>query len=310
MAKIPEPQETLISETERTIEEYWGKIRQALEADNSKLKEKAERESSQIIARAKEEADKTLAEAKQEARVESERIIAKAKEEVAEARLESVRVITETKDKANQIIAEVIERGTAQAQSEFARAGSEAKDKISRLLAQVSKSAEQITIETEANIGAELERLAVIMAEAQTKLQPLSETPNIEFKADLERPTEETPSPKERPSEKKEPSTLPVGDKKSPQLKAGDEAKLFKGRLKVEIVPRFGREQLEGVPQWLPRLPNLKVISTGGYAGATSWITTCEIDLSQSTPLLKILKAVPQVETAAERYGYIVVKLK
>jgi F0F1-type ATP synthase membrane subunit b/b' len=320
MAKVSESPEPAVSETEGIIQEYWDKIKQALEVETGKLKERAERESNQIMARAKEDADKALAEARQEARAESQRIIAEAREEAGvivresreeaqEARRESAGIISETREKASQIVTEVIERGTAEAQNEFARAAAEAKNKTSRLLAQVSKGVDQIIGETETTIKAELERLADLIAEVETKLKPIGETDDEEVEAKSRRETQEEARPVPSISERKEPAASPVAEKRGGAIRESDDARLFKGRLKLEVVPPHDGKILEGFPERLAKISGLKIVSKGGYSGVNRW-SAYTIDLDQPTSLLKTLKAISIVEDVAERNGNVVIKLK
>jgi vacuolar-type H+-ATPase subunit H len=89
------------------MQEYWGKIRQSLEADCNKMKARAEMESRLILSRAKEEAENILSQAREEAKAESERILAeaeieaeemiqKSREEIAQSRQESIKILGET----------------------------------------------------------------------------------------------------------------------------------------------------------------------------------------------------------------------
>jgi F0F1-type ATP synthase membrane subunit b/b' len=323
MVRARESLDSMIVDTEsitKEYKEYMERIGQALERDCNQRKERAERESSQIIAQAKEEAEKTIAQARQEAKVKSELIIAEAKEEaeqiakksreeIAETQQESARVISETREKASQIIMELIECGTTQAQSEFSRAALEARSKTSRLLTEVSKNIEQIIGETETNIATGLERLSIVIGEARTKLQPLIEMRNKEAKVNSRQATGEAGIPTASVSEKTESAIPSVGDQQGAPIKESDDAKLFKGRLKLEIVPPFNQERLEGVPQWLARLTGLNIKSTSIYISENNWVTAYTIDLEQPMPLLKILKAVPQVKDAAERDGNIRITL-
>jgi F0F1-type ATP synthase membrane subunit b/b' len=321
MIKVQESLEPVVSETENIIQEYRDKIRQALEIESGKLKERAERDSSQILTRAKDEAAKVVSQARQDAKAESERLLATAneeaeqitresREEASEARQESARVLSEAREKASQIGAEVIERSTKQAQSEFAKAASEARSKVSRLLTQVSASVEKIIDETETNLNAELERLAADIVEAETKLKPLSETHDKKAEVNSRRASAEAVMPTAPVGEKTEPAAPSAGDKRNAPAKSGDESKLFKGALKLEVIPSFDQEQTGGVPEWLAKVRGLKVTSTGGYAGMNRWITTYTIDLEQPMPLLKILKSMPQVKYAAESKGNIIITLK
>ncbi len=295
MVRAEESLESMVTETENAIQEYRQKIQQALEIDSKKLKEKAERDSNQIIARAKEEA---------------EQIIKKAREEAAEAQQESARAIGEAKEKAAQIIAEVIERGTTQAQRELARTASEARSKTSQLLAQVSKGIDQIISDTETNIKAELERLSTVITEAKEKLQPLSEVQNKEPAINLRRSANETVIPLGPATEKPAPAAPPAAEKRAAPVKDNEDTQIFKGSFKIEIVAQYNQERLEGVPDWLYRVPGLKVMSTDVYTRANRWITAYNVELDKPMPLLKVLKAIPQLKDVTEHRGNIVMALR
>jgi vacuolar-type H+-ATPase subunit H len=318
MARVQEPLDSTVTEMERIIQEYRERIVQALETDCSRMKEEAESESNQIIARAQEDAERAVTQARQAARVESERIIAGAKEEAAkitrksreEAQQESARVVSETREKTSQIISEAVERSTTQAQSEFARVAAEARSQAYQLLTQVSKLVEQIIAETETNIKTELERFTTDIVESEMTLRPYNEAPEKEAEINSQQVIEEEISPDIPAKEKEEPIVLSAGEKRIAPMKEVDEPKLFKGRLKLEMVPPYNQERLEGLPEWLARIPGLTVLSTGSYAGANKWITTYNINLEQPVPLLKILKAVPKVKDVSEHKGNVVITLK
>jgi cell division septum initiation protein DivIVA len=296
MARVEENLESMVSETENAIQEYREKIRQALEKDSNKLKERAERDSVQIIARAHDEADQ---------------ILRKAREEAAASQQESARVISETKEKASQIIKEVIERGTTQTQRELAQAASEARSKTAQLLAQVNKNVDQIIAETEANIKAELERLANTAAQAETKLHQLSDihkvsdTRNKGAEVNSRRATSETVIPLGPATEKVQSAAPSVEEKRSvSNVKDSDENQLFKGSLKLEIGAVYNQERLEGVPDWLYRIPGLKFMSTDVYTRANRWVTAYVIELDKPMYLVKILKAIPQLKDVSDTGKY------
>jgi hypothetical protein len=93
-------------------------------------------------------------------------------------------------------------------------------------------------------------------------------------------------------------------------VRENDDPRIYQGCLKLEIVPPFGSEQLEGLPDWLAALPGLTVMRVGGYAGKNRWVTAYTIDLAQPTPLLEIIQAVPEVEDVSERDGCVVIRLR
>jgi vacuolar-type H+-ATPase subunit H len=232
------------------------------------------------------------------------------RKEAAKARQESAKVISDTREKASQIIAEIIERGSKQAQSESARAVSEARNRTSELLTQVSKSFEEIISQAERRVKSELKGLATLMAEAQTRLQPLIETSDNKAEESSQQATGEVVTATDSGDQKAESALLSTADKGTAAVKASNDTRLFKGRLKLEMIPPFDQEELECVPEWLPRLPSLRVMSTGGYAQANRWITTYTVDLEKPLPLFKILKAVPAVKEVTEDKGNIVVTMR
>ncbi len=330
MEKVKDPLEAA-SDTESIIQEYRERLNRALEVEGSKLKERAEQDSKQIIAGAREEADRVVAQAKEEARAESERIIAvarkeaeqtagKSREEAAEARRESARIIDEAREKASQIILEAVERAAEHTRGEFARAASEAMSRTSLLLTGVSKSVEQIIGEAETNIKAELERFATIIDEAEIKRQLLGAIKEKEPEASSKQEAEEAvlpevsdtgkPEPAVSVSEKTAPAAPSAGYKRNAAAGNDEDARLFKGCVRLEIIPPFNQEHTAGVPEWLARLPGLKIKSTGNYAGGNRRIETHDIDLAQPMPLLKIFKNMPPVKSVDENKGNIVITLK
>lgn len=321
MVESQESAELKINETDSIIQESRERIRQALELEGNKLKEKAKQDSAQILAEAKKEADNIVAQARQEAKVQAEQILAKAKEEAEQntresreietkARQESAKVIHETREKASQIITEVIDRGTKQAQSELAQVSSEAKNKTSQLLAQVSQGIEQIIGEAETNIKAELERLKTTISEAETKPQPLQEAPNKEADTNSQPATAEAVMLATSTAEKTKPEIPPVAEKRAAPLRESKGGKLFKGRLKLEIISPYNQAHQGGVQEWLGQHHGLKVISTGGHASANRWITNQTIDLEEPMPILDILKSVPGIKDIAEHKENIVITMR
>jgi hypothetical protein len=286
MPKIQEATEITVSETENIILECKERIWQALEVDSHKLKEKAELECSQILAGAREEAEKTIAQARQEALAESGRIISQATE------------------KAAQII-NISREESVKAQQESARMINE-----TRLLTQVNKSVEQTINETGINTKAKLERLASIIADAESALQSMSETQNKE--EDIPSPTEtgEAVIPEVLPIKKTDPTNTAFKDKQSITIKYGENSRLFEGRINLEVIRPFDQERLAGVPEWLNNLKGLKVTPTGCYARANRWITQFSLDLEQPLPLLEIFETLQPIKEAIEHRGSIVITMK
>ena len=99
-------------------------------------------------------------------------------------------------------------------------------------------------------------------------------------------------------------------EKRAAQIKDSEDTQLFKGSLKIEIVAQYNQERLEGVPEWLYRVPGLKVMSTDVYTRANRWITGYNIELEKPMPLLKILKSIPQLKDVTEHRGNIVMALR
>jgi hypothetical protein len=286
MPKIQEAPEITVSETENIILECKERIWQALEVDSHKLKEKAELECSQILAGAREEAEKTIAQARQEALAESGRIISQATE------------------KAAQII-KLSREESVKAQQESTRMINE-----TRLLTQVNKSVEQTINETGINTKAKLERLASIIADAESALQSISETQYKE--EDVSNPTEtqESIMPEAPPAREAALIIPTVEDRRSTADKYSEDSRLFNGRVKLELIRPFDQERLAGVPEWLSKLKGLKVTSTGCYARANRWITLFSIDLEYPLPLMEIFKTVPPIKEAIEDKGSIIITMK
>ncbi len=318
MAKEREAIESTLNETEATIEEYWGKIRQALEAENNKLRLKAEEDASQITAKARQAAEQTLARAREEARAESESTIAGAKQEAEQTiadsrneaekvRQESQKIIGEAGERAARTIKEVVQLGTEQA-AKFAQATSEERDKTLRLLAEVSKTLEQTFAQTQARAAAELERLAGMIAESEETLASLNDLPAKPAEENRAKPSKEDDEAKTPASSKKEPAAAAVS-KRNAQEPGDGEGKLFRGRVKVEMVPGRDQRALEDVPEWLGHIPGVRILSKGGYKGANRW-ASYTLELDRPLPLLKVIKALAPVDDGLEQNSSITVKLK
>ena len=109
----------------------------------------------------------------------------------------------------------------------------------------------------------------------------------------------------------KETSSAPSSSEgRSANAKENENTRVYKGKLKLEIVHGFNQQHLGGVLECLARVPGLKVISTAGYAAGNRWITAYNVNLEQQVPLLKMLKALTSVEDVLEDKGNIIVKLK
>jgi tetratricopeptide (TPR) repeat protein len=188
------------------IQESLEKLTQAFQMERDKTREQAEQESSSIINNAREEAGEIIARARQEALAESDKLIAKYKEEgeqilresrakaSIQARQESDRIITESVEKTKQIIKEVIEQDLTQTKTEFVQFASEARSKLesekSKLLS-VTKSIEQIINETETNIQTGFEHLDTAITEIQKKLQTENEIADKENVVNTQQVAEE-----------------------------------------------------------------------------------------------------------------------
>lgn len=309
-----ESMETRIVETESIIQECRQRIKQAIEDESDQLKEEAKLESSRIIAMAEEQADKTISQARQEAGAESERIIAGAKQEARQitraSREQSARVINEAKNKAAQIIKEAMECNTAQAQKEIARAAYEARTRTSELMAQVNQSIEQIIGDTETRIKVEFERLTTVITEVETELPPPEEVQDEDVDTKPQAVTDEVVKPITPVIGKSEPVIPAAENAPSSPKKETEDTRLFEGYLTLEIVSPFGEEHQGGLPERLRRIRSLTVEPTGSYSRANRRITKYTVDLGQPTPLLKILKALPQVKEISEHKEKIEVTLR
>lgn len=169
------------------------------------------------------------------------------------------------KERAERDSSQIIDRAREEADRVVAQARQEARVESERIITEAKEEAAEARQES-ARIIAELKRLATIIAESETKLQPLSETQDKEAEVNSRRATGEAVVPPVSVSEKTEPALPSVGDKQDAPIKESDDSRLFKGCLKLEIVSPFDQDQTGGVPEWLARLHGLKVISTGGYA--------------------------------------------
>jgi vacuolar-type H+-ATPase subunit H len=283
MPKIQEFPGSSIGETENIIQECRERIWQALEVDTNKLREKAEAESRQILNNAGQEAARIMAQATEKARIESEKFIARAKEEAAEI----IRQSRAEAEKAQQELGRLI--------------------KERRLLSEVSQSIEQTIAETETHIKVNFERLAGIIAEAKSTLQTFNETQIEEAEVIASEEIGE-PAVLEACSSEEDESSHP--EERRSALKNSEDARLFRGRVKLEVIRPFDQERLAGIPEWLVKLKGLKVTSTGCYARANRWITMFNLDLQDSLPLLEIFKAEATVKDVTEQNGSVVIMLK
>ena len=217
--------------------------------------------------------------------------------------------ISETREEATLIITEIIKNGTTQAQSEFTQIASDTISKTSLLLTQVSKKFEQIISETEKNIKGELEHLSALAAEAEIKLQALEKIYDNKPEIDFQPEVVEAVTPVVSISEKMDPVNPSSEVQRDTPVKESVDPGLFTGSHTLEIVAPFNQEQQGGVPEWLTRVPDLKITQTGGYARANRYVKTYNIDLEQPMPLLKILKTIPSVKGVSEYKGNIEIKL-
>lgn len=285
-------------------------IRDADRLAEEKAKEKTKGEVQKLLTKAREEADRTVAQAKKEAKTEADRILASTKEEAeqaareararayADAQQESSKIINDTRERVAQIVTEIMSSGKAQVKSHFARLAAETKVKlegeVSKLLAQATRNIEEITVESEKSVQAELKYLATVVAEVEKSLQPAGDVPG---KENLGRPspvTCETASQETPTSEKAEATSLLKDNKKNMPAEDTD-SRIYRGNLNLEVSPPYSRVQLNSVLEYLSRVPGLKVLSAGGYLEEDRCVMTYYISLGQPTPLLKILRAMPQV---------------
>jgi polyhydroxyalkanoate synthesis regulator phasin len=278
-----------------------------LEKDVKRLKEKAELDSSRIIAQARQEAAAETQRLIEKAREEAGEITRQSSEEGARARQESAGLMAEARERAQKIISEIVECGTALTQRELARQASEAKNKTSQLLKQFNQSLAQIMDENENSFKAELDRLSGIISEAEKRLQIETSVKAVETNPVKAGSEVHTASAAEK--EKIQPMpAFPV--KTAPgAVKESDEARLFRGRLELEIIPRFNQEQTGGVPESLARLTGSKLIPTGGYASGNRRISTFSLDLAEPVPLLKMIRTLNVVKDVEDQRGIIVVTL-
>jgi F0F1-type ATP synthase membrane subunit b/b' len=296
-------------------------IREADRLADEKAKEKTKNEVQRILAKTREETDKAIAQAKKDAKVESDKIIGKSKEEAEqiarearerasnEARQESARILSDTQEKASQIVAEILSHGTEQVKSQFTRIVSEAKDKleseIAPLVTEMTKSIEQVMGETEKSVQAELKYLATVIAEVERQLKPDIDKPEKESAVSLNKITKEDVAPFASPAR----AEVDVRGKSTP-VEVMDNPGLYKGNLNIEVSPPYDREQLNAMLEHLAQVPGLKVLSAGGYLDKDKCVMTYCVDVAQPAPLLKILRAMPQVDEVSQRGEKVGITMK
>ena len=160
------------------------------------------------------------------------------------------------------------------------------------------------------SLNAERESLVSGITDAGTRAGMLDGVRDTETRESFREAPKEEAKPEACVGVRPEPAVSSTGTRQTAPRDTGEGARLFQGRLRVEIIPPFGRDHMESLPEWLAQLPGLKVISTGGYPGRNRWVTSFLIDLKQPAPLLKIIEDAPHVESVAERDGSLVIELR
>ena len=125
----------------------------------------------------------------------------------------------------------------------------------------------------------------------------------------LSKSQESTSSPDIKPavSTNSRDSATDDAQRKINSLFYDEEKHTYEGRVKIDIAPPIDIEQIGILGEYLAKTPNLKVLQKGEAEDGSAWI---EIDLLTSTPLLDLLRKIPDVKDVVGCKSYIIVALK
>ncbi len=317
--------EKLKERVEQDSRQILARAKEEAKRTVDQAKQEAGLESKRIISEAREEAKSIAAQARKEADLESERIIARSKEEAEQAARESREgayteglkelpgVISSINEEVSQIITEVIEHSLARLKDDFVRVSSDARSELenrtTRISTQTREIVEEVISQTKTRTNDKSKHSFKITAEPGKEVQPPAE-PNYKKGEESSRQADKVDAASMTPAGEETDSGIPaVPDKPDTQIENND-AWLFKGRYKVEIVCPPYKEPDWSLQDSLAQVPGLKVISADNYLRGNSQIMSNVIELEQPMPLLETIKSKMHIEYVVEHKGKILIKPK
>ncbi len=304
-------------------------------------REKTRREVDRIIARSKDDADRVAARTLEGAQQEAEGIVAAAKkqaEQVArearekallDTRSEADAIIEKSKLEAAQIIKDYQDKAAEEAKKESSRIISEAE----QISGQITNSARLTGIkqgkeQVNELLGGIKEKLqdetGRLVAETMQRVESLIEKARIEVEDEVvdrasqaiseEKPADEETDGRKSPgilSQDQEPEFSDRSDGKGTVMAEVIEGRLYQGLLNLEVIHPVENDQLVNLRKYLLQVPGMQLVSTGGSVNKNVTKTVYTVVVKSPTPLIKILKGLPPIESvAAQKKQDIAIKLR
>lgn len=287
MKRVSEQTKTEISEIDSIVEDSKQKVIQSLQKTEARIIEMANTKANTILAKAYQDSLQLTAASQEEAK----EIVNKANQEAKNLHL--------------------------QAKQEYEQITKNAENEASQLLLKARQQAEDIINEAKNRVKAQIEDSNQIMMEIQQGMLQVIKSAKLNFKK-FEYPVETAQEPdSDSPESKRAQVTTPIPEQESttanttksettPAL-VDEENQTYKGRLLIQFGPQINNEQLPGLEQNLLKVPNLSVLAKNQteFGGARF-----EIEISEPSPILDILRSLPDVRNVVGGKTHIMVFMK
>jgi F0F1-type ATP synthase membrane subunit b/b' len=280
--------------------------------------EDAEKEAQEItreVKELKEKAAEELTEAKKKSTAQLEQLMASTRKTYVEkAEKEAAEIVSQAKIRAQKerefILSNAVTESKTAAEAETAK-----------IIQKAREEAEVIVSSAKDKVRSQIDESSRLMLEIQQRMQQVIggsgfENNKIEsgkFNADSKdkktaEPAPAVISPKQNSSKNQDINRNAENNKSKPELVVYDEEKqTYQGKLRIDVAPPVDGEQLSLLEEHLSKTTGLHVIIKGGAEDGSAWV---EIEARNPSPLLDILREMPNVKDVVGCKSYIIVALK
>jgi F0F1-type ATP synthase membrane subunit b/b' len=282
------------------------------------IREDAEKETQELtreVKELKEKAAEELAEAKKKSALQLEQLMANARKTYAEkAEKEANEIVSQAKARAQKereyILANALTEAKAAAEAETAR-----------LIQKAKEDAEVIVMSAKDKVRSQIDESSRLMLEIQQRMQQVIGVAGYDNnKIDLSKinvdikdnkvadPVPAVNASKQNASRNADSAKIVDTSKSKPELVNYDEERqTYQGKLRIDVAPPVDGEQLTLLEEYLSKTSGLHVIIKGGAEDGSAWV---EIEAKNPSPLLDILRNMPNVKDVVGCKSYIIVALK
>ncbi len=302
LAKAYQDSELLIKKSQEDAKQTISQAKERADREADNLLSQARQKADQIIKNVEEQASSTLQVTKDEAEKRAKEITRAAEEIKRKAVLE----IEQSQKKAAESTQKLVSDAKDAARKE-------AEKEASEILMKARQQAEDILNEAKDKVMTNFEDSNRLMMEIQQKMLQMVEATGLDVEkpeCSVEKPQKSTSSPELQHAQKPIPGLKQennTDDQNQINSIFIDEEQSYQGRLKIDIVPPVDKAQLSVLEQNLQKAPNLRVVAKNRSEDGGAWI---EVELSKVSPLLDILRKLPDVRDVVGAKTYVIISMK